>query len=52
MVQKLMESFDINAALLVRFSDFDSTTLTVTTTLVGINKQLESIEEDLGMNQG
>jgi hypothetical protein len=51
MVQKLMESFDVNAALLARFSEFDSTTLTVTTTFGDVNEQLESIEADLGIDQ-
>jgi hypothetical protein len=51
MVQKLMESFEVNAALLTRFSEFDSTTLTVTTTFGDINEQLESIKADLGIDQ-
>ncbi len=52
MVQKLMESFDINAALLTQFSEFNSTTLTVTTTFGDGDKQLESVEVDLGIDQG
>ncbi len=52
MVRKLIESFDINAALLARFSEFDSTTLTVTTTFGDVNEQLESIKADLGIDQG
>jgi hypothetical protein len=52
MVQKLMESFDVNTALLARFSEVNSTTLTVTTTFGDVNEQLESVEADLGIDQG
>jgi hypothetical protein len=52
MVQKLMESFDISAALLAHFSDFDPITLTVQTTFGDVGKQLDSVEADLGINQG
>jgi hypothetical protein len=52
MVKKLMESFDIDAALLARFSVFDPVTLTVKTTFGDVDKQLEWVEEDLGINQG
>ncbi len=52
MVKKLMESFDINATLLVRFSVFDPVTLTVKTTFGDVDEQLERVEEDLGINQG
>jgi hypothetical protein len=38
MVQKLMESFDVNAALHARFSEFDPITLTVKTTYGDIDK--------------
>ncbi len=47
MVQELMESFDINAALLVRFSEFDHITLTVRTTFGDIDEQFDSVEADL-----
>ncbi len=47
-----MESFDIDAALLARFSEFDPLTLTVMTTFGDIDDQLESIEANLGINQG
>jgi hypothetical protein len=47
-----MESFDVNAALLAQFSELDSTTLTVTTTFGDVDKQLESLEADLGIDQG
>jgi hypothetical protein len=53
MVQKLMESFDINTALLARFSDFDPITFTVQTTFSDVGKQLDnSIKANLGINQG
>jgi hypothetical protein len=52
MVQKLMESFDVNAALLACFSDFDLITFTVQTTFGDVNEQLDSIKADLGINQG
>jgi hypothetical protein len=52
MVNKLMERFDIDAAFLAQFSEFNSTTLTVTTTFRDVNKQLESIEVVLGIDQG
>ena len=52
MVKKLMEIFDINSALLARFSVFDPVTLIVKTTFGDVDKQLEWVEEDLGINQG
>jgi hypothetical protein len=51
MLQKLMESFDVNAALLAQFSKFNSTTLTVTITFGDVDEQLESIEAFLGIDQ-
>ncbi len=42
-VQRLMESFDISAALLARFSEFDPITLTVQTTFGDVNKQLDVV---------
>jgi hypothetical protein len=50
MVRKLMESFDVSAALLACFSKFDPKTLTVQTTLGEVNKQLESCKADLGID--
>ena len=52
MVKMLMESFDINAALLARFSEFNPVTLIVKTTFGDVNEQLERVEEDLGIKQG
>jgi hypothetical protein len=52
MVCKLMESFDVHAALLACFSEFDSTTLTVRTTFGDSNEQLDSVEANLGIDQG
>jgi hypothetical protein len=52
MVKKLMESFDIDAALLAQFSVFDPVTLTVKTTFGDVDEQLDWVEEDLGINQG
>ncbi len=51
MVQKLMESLDIGAALLARFSDFDPSTLTVKTTLGDVDKQLDSAKANFGIDQ-
>jgi hypothetical protein len=51
-VQKLMESVDVKAALLARFSEFDLITLTVKTTFGDVNEQLDSVEADLGIDQG
>jgi hypothetical protein len=50
MVHKLMESFDVDSALLACFSGFNSATLTVTTTFGDSNKQLDSMEADLGID--
>ena len=52
MVQKLMESFDVDSAILARFSVFDTATLTVQTEYGDTDEQLESIEADLGIHQG
>ena len=49
---KLMESFDIDLALLARYSVFDPITLEVQTSLDEKDDQLESVEADLGINQG
>jgi hypothetical protein len=42
MVQKLMESFDVNMPLLAHFSEFDPITRTVKTTFGDVDKQLDS----------
>ena len=52
MVWKLMESVDIDAALLARFSQFDPETLIVVTTFGDVDEQLDWVEEDLGIDQG
>jgi hypothetical protein len=52
MVQKLMKSFDINAALLARFSEYDPITLTVQTAFGDIDEQLDSVKANLGTDQG
>jgi hypothetical protein len=52
MVRKLMESFDVDAALLPRFSEFDPATLMVTATLGDVDEQLNSVEANLGIDQG
>ena len=52
MVCKLMESFDVNAALLAWLSEFDSATLTVMTTFGDPDKQLDRVDADLGIDEG
>ena len=52
MVQKLMESFDLDSALLAHFAVFDTATLTVQTEYGDTDEHLENIEADLGIHQG
>jgi hypothetical protein len=52
MVQKLMESFNVDAALLARFLVFGTTTLDVMTEFGNVDKQLYSVKADLGIEQG
>jgi hypothetical protein len=52
MVWKLMESFDVDAALLARFSQFDPKTILVVTTFGDVDEQLDWVKEDLGIDQG
>jgi hypothetical protein len=52
MVQKSMESFDVDAALLARFSLFNTITLDVMTEFKDADKQLDSVKTDLGIDQG
>ncbi len=53
MVQKLMESFNMDAALFACFSKFDLASLIVVlTTFSNIDEQLESVKADLGIDQG
>ena len=51
MIKKHMESFDIDAAKLAGYSKFDVETLTVDTKFGNIDKQLDGIEVELGINQ-
>jgi hypothetical protein len=51
-VQTLMESFDTEAALIAQFLTFDVNTLEVRTTFADEDDYLESMEADLGINQG
>jgi hypothetical protein len=52
MVQKLMESFDVDAALLACFSEFNPATLIVKTTFRDVDEQLEGVKADLGIDEG
>jgi hypothetical protein len=47
-----MESFDTNQALFSQFSTFDPETLAVAAEFGNTNEQLESMESDLGIDQG
>jgi hypothetical protein len=51
MIKKLMESFDINEAKLAGLSTFDVATLTVYTEYGDVDKQLEHIKANLGIDQ-
>ncbi len=51
MVQKLMVSVDVDAALSARFSEFDPITLTIKTFFGDVDEQLDSIA-DLRIHQG
>jgi hypothetical protein len=50
MAHKLMESFDVDEALLVRFTEFNPATLTLKTSFRDVDKQLERIKTDLGID--
>jgi hypothetical protein len=52
MVQTLMESFNTEAALIAQFLTFNANALEVRTTFADENDYLESMEADLGINQG
>ncbi len=52
MVQTLMESFNTEAARIAQFLTFDVNTLEVRTTFADEDDYLESMEADLGINQG
>jgi hypothetical protein len=47
-----MESFDANQAIFSQYSTFDPNTLTVEAEFGDTDKQLESMEADLGIDQG
>ncbi len=51
-VQSLMESFDTQQALFSRYSTFDPVTLVIDTEFGEMDEQLESMEADLGIDQG
>ncbi len=51
-VQSLMESFDTNQAIFSQYLTFDPDTLTVEAEFGDTDKQLESMELDLGIDQG
>jgi hypothetical protein len=51
-VQSLMESFDTQQALFFRYSTFDPANLVVDTEFGETDEQLESMEADLGIDQG
>ena len=51
-IKSLMESFDTDATLLARFSGFDPDTLEVKTQFGDVDKYLEGMEANLGINQG
>jgi hypothetical protein len=51
MIKNLMESFDIDAAKLAGYSKFDVETLTVDSKFGNVDKQLDRIEVELGINQ-
>jgi hypothetical protein len=51
-VQLLMESFNTNQAIFSQFLTFDPDTLTVEAKFGNTDKQLESMESDLGIDQG
>jgi hypothetical protein len=50
MIKKHTGSFDINAAKLAGYSEFDIETLTVDTKFGDIDEQLDGIEVELGIN--
>jgi hypothetical protein len=47
-----MESFDVDAALLAHFLEFNLQTLIVKTTFGDVDEQLNSVEADLGIDPG
>ncbi len=51
MIQKLMESFDIDASKLAGYSTFDVNTLTVMTKYGDVDRQLDNLEAGFGIDQ-
>ena len=51
MIKKLMESFDIDAARLAAYSQFDVDTLTVIADVPDVDGRLDDLEAELGINQ-
>jgi hypothetical protein len=51
-VQLLMESFDTNQAIFSQYSTFNPDTLTIEAEFGDTDEQLESMESDLGIDQG
>jgi hypothetical protein len=52
MVQSLMESFDTNQAIFSQYLTFNPDTLTIEAEFGDTDKELESMESDLGIDQG
>jgi hypothetical protein len=51
MIQKLMESFDIDAAKLAGYSKFDVNRLTVITKYSDVDDQLDELKANFGIDQ-
>ena len=51
MIKKLMESFDIDAARLAAYSQFDVDTLTVIADVPDVDGRLDDLEAELGIDQ-
>jgi hypothetical protein len=51
MIKKLMESFDIDAARLATYSQFDVETLTVIADIPDVDGRLDDLEAELGIDQ-
>ncbi len=51
MIQKLMESFDIDVAKLAGYSEFDVNMLTVITKYSDVYNQLDDLEANFEINQ-
>jgi hypothetical protein len=52
MVKKLMESFNTDAAKHAGLSRFDAATMTIHTQFGDVDKQLDGVKADLGIDQG